>query len=63
MITRRCTQRQFLLRPDAITNQTFLYVLALAAERTGVEVILPSVQSNHELCGAPHKWWLDIVVV
>jgi putative transposase len=47
MITRRATQRQFLLRPDSETNQTFLYALALAAERTGVDVILPSVQANH----------------
>jgi len=36
MITRRTTQRQFLLRPSALTNQIFLYCLAVAAERTGV---------------------------
>ena len=42
MITRRCTQRQLLLRPDPETNQIFLYVLGLAAQRTGVDVILPS---------------------
>ena len=47
MITRRCTQRQFLLRPDAETNQIYLYVLALAAQRTAVDVILPAVQANH----------------
>src|SRR5690348_1149584 len=27
LITRRCTQRQFLLRPDAPTNNAFLYCL------------------------------------
>ena len=47
MITRRCTQRQFLLRPDEATNNGFLYCLADAARRFGVEVILPSVLSNH----------------
>lgn len=33
MITRRCTQRQFLLRPDRETNNNFLYCLAEAAAR------------------------------
>lgn len=47
MITRRCTQRQFLLRPDAETNNAFLYCLAEAAARFRVEVILPAVLSNH----------------
>lgn len=47
MITRRCTQRQFLLRPDAATNNAFLYCLAEAAHRFRIEVILPSVLSNH----------------
>lgn len=47
MLTRRCTQRQFLLRPDATTNATFLYCLAEAARRFEIEVILPSVLSNH----------------
>ena len=47
MLTRRCTQRQFLLRPDATTNATFLYCLADAARRFEIEVILPSVLSNH----------------
>jgi REP element-mobilizing transposase RayT len=47
MITRRCTQRQFLLRPDRETNNAFLYCLAEAAERCGIEVILPCAMSNH----------------
>jgi len=33
LITRRCTQRQFLLRPDAATNNAFLYCLIHAALR------------------------------
>jgi len=47
MVTRRCTQRQFLLRPDRETNNAFTYCLADAAQRFGVEVVLPSAMSNH----------------
>jgi putative transposase len=32
-ITRRCTQRQFLLRSDPATNNVFLYCLIHAALR------------------------------
>ncbi len=47
LVTRRCFQRQFLLRPSAATNETFLYVLALAARRYGVLVHAFCVMSNH----------------
>ncbi|MBK9030734.1 MAG: hypothetical protein IPL61_05240 [Myxococcales bacterium] len=47
MVNRRCVQRQFLLRPSPGTNQTYLYCLAVAVERFGLEMILPSVMSNH----------------
>ena len=47
MITRRATQRQLLLRPDAETNNIFLYVLAVAALRFGIVVLLPFVAGNH----------------
>lgn len=47
MITRRTTQRQFLLRPDDETNNAFTYCMAEAAQRFGIDVILPSVLSNH----------------
>ena len=40
LITRRCTQRQFLLRPDDATNNAFIYCLAIAARRCDVAVIL-----------------------
>ena len=56
MITRRCTQRQFLLRPDRATNNNFLYCLAEAAARFEIDVLLPSALSNHHLCAAAHKW-------
>ncbi len=47
-ITRRCTQRQFLLRPDDETNQNFTYCLAEAAKHTEMEVVLPQMMSNHQ---------------
>lgn len=47
LLNRRCTQRQFLLRPDDETNNAFLYCLGVAAERFGIVVILPVVLSNH----------------
>jgi len=47
LITRRCTQRQFLLRPSRMTNQNVEYCLALAAERTGVLLHAACVMSNN----------------
>ena len=47
MLTRRCTQRQCLLRPDPLTNQAFTYCLAEAAQRFGVDILLPMAESNH----------------
>lgn len=47
LITRRCTQRQLLLRPDPETNNAFTYCLIEAANRYRVEVLLPCAMSNH----------------
>lgn len=47
MVTRRCTQRQFLLRPDPDTTNAFIYCLTLAAERTGMAVVAFLAHSNH----------------
>ena len=47
LITRRCTQRQFLLRPDPETNNAFLYCLIEAAQRCQIDVLLPCAMSNH----------------
>jgi putative transposase len=46
-INRRCTQRQFLLRPDEKTNQIILYCLGEAASRFGIELIAWMPMSNH----------------
>jgi putative transposase len=47
LVTRRCTQRQFLLRPDPATNNAFVYCLIDAAVRCGIDVLLPCAMSNH----------------
>jgi len=47
MVTRRCTQRQFLLRPDRETTNAFLYCLGWAAERTQMQIVAFLAHSNH----------------
>ena len=51
MITRRCTQRQFLMRPDAETNSAFIYCLGEAAARFRIEVLFTTAMSNHHHTG------------
>jgi hypothetical protein len=51
MITRRCTQRQFLMRPDPETNNAFIYCLAEAAARHGIHVLFTMAMSNHHHTG------------
>ena len=46
-ITRRCTQRCFLLRPDDATNNAFTYMLGEAAHRYGIKIVLSQMMSNH----------------
>ena len=47
LVTRRCSERRFFLRPDALVNQVFKYVLAYVAAAFGVEVHAAIVLSNH----------------
>ena len=47
MVTRRCVQRLFLLRPCETTTAIFRYVLAVAAKRYRVAVHAFCVLSNH----------------
>ena len=47
LVTRRCSQRQFLLKPSEITNAIFKYVLAVAARRYHIQVHAYCVLSNH----------------
>ena len=47
MLNRRCTQRQFLMRPDDKMNNAFLYSLIEAAQKFGVDILLAQMMSNH----------------
>jgi len=46
MVTRRCSQRQFLLRADRETNEAVLYCLGVAAAKHGVELHGVTAMSN-----------------
>ena len=47
LITRRCTQRQFLLTPCPRTNEIVRYALASAAKDTGIQLHAVCFMSNH----------------
>jgi len=51
MVTRRCSERRFFLRPDAETNNAFLYCLGLAAGRANIELLFSVAMSNHHHTG------------
>jgi len=51
MITRRCSERRFFLRPDRETNNAFIYCLAVAAQKYGIKVIFTVTMSNHHHTG------------
>src|SRR5262249_28550468 len=48
LMTRRCTQRQMLLRPDREVEQIYLYCLAEAAERYDITLNGFIAMSNHQ---------------
>jgi REP element-mobilizing transposase RayT len=47
LLTRRCVDRRYRLRPGKLTNQVLGYLLARAAKRTGVRVHAYCAMSNH----------------
>jgi REP element-mobilizing transposase RayT len=47
LVTRRCSERRFFLRPSKKTNAIFGYILAVVAERYGVLIHAFCVLSNH----------------
>jgi REP element-mobilizing transposase RayT len=47
MFTRRCSERRFLLRPDATTNNAFWYCLGWAAQTHGIRLHAAVAMSNH----------------
>jgi putative transposase len=48
LLTRRCTQRRFMLVPRGIAPELFGDCVALAAERHGIEVPAVTVMANHD---------------
>jgi hypothetical protein len=51
MITRRCSERRFFLRPDPETNNAFVYCLGLAALRAKVDLLFVVAMSSHYHAG------------
>jgi hypothetical protein len=47
LVTRRCSERRFFLRPDQATNNAFKYCLALAAKKSGIRMVGVGTTSNH----------------
>ncbi len=47
LVTRRCSERRFFLRPSRAVNDIVRYVLAVATERYGVAIHAFCVLSNH----------------
>jgi len=50
LVSRRCFARMFLLRPSALVNEVFEYVLAAKAKQYGIRLHAYCVLSNHWHC-------------
>jgi REP element-mobilizing transposase RayT len=47
LVTHRCSERRFFLRPTKLASDLFRYLLAVAAQRYGVQLHAFCVMSNH----------------
>lgn len=47
LITRRCSERRFFMRPDKETSNAFVYCLAVSAAKFGIGVVGFGTMSNH----------------
>ena len=47
LITRRCSERRFLMRPGRETNNAFIYCMGLAARKSHVSIVCAGTTSNH----------------
>jgi REP element-mobilizing transposase RayT len=58
LITRRCSERRFFLRPSRLTNDMFRFALAVTSRRYGILVHAFCVLSNHYhlVVTDPHAW-------
>ncbi len=55
MISRRCTERKFLLRPSEHTDEAFVYCFAIPCQRYDVAPLWLMVMSNHHDAGVWDK--------
>jgi len=55
MLTRRCSERRFFLRPSKQVNQAYVYCFAVAALEYQIDVYWLSVMSNHHHPGVKDK--------
>ena len=59
LVSRRCSERRFFLRPDNFVGQVFLYVLGCAAALLGVHLHVATILSNHyHMCVTDTRGWL-----
>ena len=56
MITRRCSERRFFMRPDRETNNAFVYCLALATRKASVSIVCTGTMSNHYHAVVVDNW-------
>ena len=48
LVTRRCSERRFFLKPSPIVQQVYIYCLGVASERYGVSIHSFCALSNHQ---------------
>ena len=51
LLNRRCTQREFLLRPDDEANETFLYCLTVTTKKHKINITITITISDHHHTG------------
>src|SRR5262245_44960155 len=47
LLTRRCSERRFFMRPDVATSNAYIYCLAVSAQRFDIDVIAFGAMANH----------------
>ena len=55
LVTRRCIERRFRLRPEQAVTDLLDYLIGYAILQSGVEVVAFVALSNHVLCAAAHN--------
>lgn len=47
LVTRRCSERRFFMRPDGPTSNAYVYCLAISAKKYKIDVLAFGTMSNH----------------